>query len=165
MSIVTVFALNGTISCKSNDIDVIDKNDNTDVNDEVESEEEETDYSKFIGEYVNDSSKSIDDVRNNGGVILKILSISESDISFEIENVSSNQRIAHSGLEDIRVTSIKDGVYSFEFNNDGWDSTGIGSISIVLGKIYLSVDTLEYSEDNTSGWSLGNFDNTEMYLK
>ena len=164
ISIITVLSLNGTISFKNNDIDITDKSDNVDTNDEVE-EKEEIDYSKFVGEYVNDNSKGIDDVRNNGGVILKILSISEGDISFEIESVSSNQRIAYSGSEDISVTSINDGVYSFKFNNDGWNSTGIGSISIISDKVYLSVETLEYSEDNTSGWSLGNFNDTEMYLK
>ena len=54
-------------------------------------------------------------------------------------------------------------MYNFEWKNDGWDSVGIGNVTISDNGIFLSVSTTVYSEDNSTGWSLGNFDNKEMH--
>lgn len=153
VSVIAFLALNGNISLKSNDAD---------ANDKIEVKED-VNYSNFIGEYIDDSNKSIDDVRSKGGVILKIYSISEADITFEIETVSSNERVAFTAKEDINLTSIKEGVYNFDWKNDGWNSIGNGSITINDSEVFLSINTTGYSDDNLSGWSLGNFDNKEMY--
>ena len=121
------------------------------------------DYESIVGKYKDDSNKTVDDVMSTGGVILNITSISEKDISFEIKTISSNQRIASTEHQEIEITGIEKNKYDFKWNNDGWNNEGIGSIIIEDDNILLSVSTTKISDDNTTGWSLGNFQNKKMY--
>jgi hypothetical protein len=121
------------------------------------------DYESIVGKYKDDSNKTVDDVMSTGGVILNITSISEKNISFEIKNISSNQRIATTEYQEIEITNIEKNIYYFKWHNDGWNNEGIGSIIIEDDNILLSVSTTKISDDNTTGWSLGNFQNKKMY--
>lgn len=101
----------------SNNSDIVGEN-----NDDVVS----VDYSGLVGQYVNVDGKSVDDIRNDGGIVLVVNSISSTGISFSIESISTGQRIAD-------------------------------------GELSLSLNTKKIAGDNSSGWSLGSFDNLKMY--
>jgi len=137
----------------SNNSDIVGEN-----NDDVVS----VDYSGLVGQYVNVAGKSVDDIRNDVGVVLVVNSISSTGISFSIESISTGQRIAVAEKDDVDVYSIKNNVYKFIWF-DSFNSYGTGSIVIADGKLSLSLNTKKIAGDNSSGWSLGSFDNLKMY--
>ena len=123
----------------------------------------DVDYELIVGKYKDDSNKTVDDVMSTGGVILNITSISEKNMSFEIKNISSNQRIATTEYQEIEITNIEKNRDSIDEQMLNWNNEGIGSIIIEDGNVLLSVSTTKISDDNTTGWSLGNFQNKKMY--
>lgn len=118
-------------------------------------EEDTFDYSVVPGTYTN----------SEYGVTLNIDSISENDIVFSIIHKSddaSYDRIAQLGDNSmIELLSIENKVYNFNWDEDGFGSTGSGNIQLKDDKVYLTIKA-KPSEENKSGWTLGDYDNILM---
>lgn len=113
---------------------------------------DDTDYSEYIGIWC-DKNSSIDNMTENGGNLLEIISVKDNAVRFTFTKTSSapHNRIARIS----NVTSeIIDNVGTFTFDNDNWLNSGTGKIKFLDDEIYLETTVLN-SEDSNAMWNIG----------
>lgn len=106
-------------------------------------------FTNYVGEWVEEGQKDVYGARMEGGYILTIKDIDDSNISFVLECVQANDnRVA-----EIDITCPLDNkIGRFEFGDDGWGNNGSGKIEITDESIYLS---FQMPEDFSTDWALG----------
>lgn len=88
-----------------------------------------------------------------GGNVLKIISMNDSKVIFELGSYQSppNSRVAKiTGIE----ADIVDGQAEFIFADDGWGNGGIGTMVFLEDEIYVNIKLTSVSSDSL--WNIGN---------
>ncbi len=110
-----------------------------------------TDYSSYIGLWC-DKDSNIENMTENGGNLLEIISVKDDVIRFTFTKTSSSafNRIARIS----NVTSqIIDGTGTFTFDNDNWQNSGTGKIKFLDNEIY--IETTITNRTDSANWDIG----------
>ncbi len=109
-------------------------------------------YSSYIGLWC-DKDSDINNMTENGGNLLEIISVKDDVVRFTFTKTSSapHNRIARIS----NVTSqIIDGVGTFTFDDDNWLNSGTGKIKLLDDEIYIETTILN-SQDSNAMWDIG----------
>lgn len=113
-------------------------------------------YELYLGDWISaDTAKTYGEVYEQGGSAIQFTEITGNRVVGNIISVSES-----SGHRDARVDfngEIENGVLAFEFDNDGWNSTGTITIKFADDRLQVNMVS-NISEDNTTGWSIGSGD-------
>lgn len=113
---------------------------------------DDTDYSQYIDIWC-DKNSSIDNMTENGGNLLEIISVKNNVIRFTFTKTSSAPENRIARISNV-TSEIIDGVGTFTFDNDNWLNSGTGKIKFLDDEIYLETTVLN-SEDSNAMWDIG----------
>ena len=114
----------------------------------------DVDYSIYKGKWIcGEDLNTSEMIMKNGGAIIDIQEINEGHIKGTFLSVqkSNVNRVASTDFQG----TIFNNKLDFSFENDGFYNKGKCSIAFEKDRIIADVSTI-VSEDNSSGWSLGN---------
>jgi len=116
--------------------------------------QEKNEYTSYLGDWIHGNDvKSVDDVMANGGLIVSFSSYDKNEQIIEGEIVAV-QEPPISKIVSIKFQNkIKDGVIYFEFNDDEFENSGNGIITIDGMSVKISISTIINTEKNPE-WSL-----------
>lgn len=117
----------------------------------VEETKPKVDMLSYCGTWYNKDFEG-EDPMLEGGNILKIISINEDTVIFDLCSYQSppSSRIAE--LNGI-TAKIIDGKSEFIFGDDGWGNGGIGTLTFMENEIYVNIKLTSVSSDSL--WSIG----------
>lgn len=130
------------------------KNNSNDIK-SIESNDSFIDYSSYIGTWYSKEITEPDDIYKDGGSAVQIFSIDDriAEISLSTVQSSPTNRIA---TTDKIYGEVNGNVIKFNFQNDGWMSSGYGTITLLNDTIYSEV--IYTYKDPSALWSLENAD-------
>lgn len=106
-----------------------------------------TDYSNYIGLW-SDKNNNIENLTENGGNLLEIISVNDNIVRFTFTKTSSPP------YNRSNVTSkIIDDVGTFTFDDDNWQNSGTGKITFLGDEIYLETTVL--NSNDSAMWDIG----------
>ena len=117
----------------------------------IESNDSFIDYSSYIGTWYSKEIVEPDDMYKDGGSSVQIFSIDDriAEISLSTVQSSPTNRVA---TTDKIYGEVNGNVIKFHFQNDGWMSSGDGTITLLSDTIYAEV-IYTYKEPSAL-WSL-----------
>ena len=117
----------------------------------IESNDSFIDYSSYIGTWYSKEIVEPDDMYKDGGSSVQIFSIDDriAEISLSTAQSSPTNRVA---TTDKIYGEVNGNVIKFHFQNDGWMSSGDGTITLLSDTIYAEV-IYTYKEPSAL-WSL-----------
>lgn len=124
------------------------------TNSAVPTETEETsksDYSQYIGLW-SDKNNDIDNLTENGGNLLEIISVKDDVVRFTFTKTSSSSFNRIARISNV-ASKIIDGVGTFTFDNDSWQNSGTGKIKFLDDEIYLETNIT--NRNDSAMWDIG----------
>lgn len=128
--------------------DTIESTDTTKVSENAETS---IDYVSYIGTWYSKEITNPDDINTDGGSAVQIFSIDDriAEISLTTVQSAPANRIA---TTDKMYGEVDGNVITFHFQNDGWMSSGDGTITLLNDTIYAEV--VYTYKDPSALWSL-----------
>lgn len=113
------------------------------------------DYSAYIGTWYSKEITEPDDIYTDGGSAVQIFSIDDriAEISLSTVQSAPMNRVA---TTDKVYGEVNGNVIKFHFQNDGWMSSGDGTITLLNDTIYAEV--IYTYKDSSALWSLDHAD-------
>lgn len=130
------------------------KNNSNDIK-SIESNDSFIDYSSYIGTWYSKEVTEPDDIYTDGGSAVQIFSIDDRIAEISLSTIQSypTSRVA---TTDKIYGEVNGNVIKFNFQNDGWMSSGYGTITLLNDTIYSEV--IYTYKDPSALWSLENSD-------
>ncbi len=140
--IIVVFLCILIVCVKKNNPENVKSTENTDT---------AIDYSAYIGTWYSKEITEPDDIYKDGGSAVQIFSIDDriAEISLSTVQSSPMNRVA---TTDKIYGEVNGNVIQFHFQNDGWMSSGDGTITLLNDTIYAEV--VYTYKDPSALWSL-----------
>lgn len=110
------------------------------------------DYSSYIGLWC-DRDSNINNMVENGGNLLEIISVNDDVVRFTFTKTSSAPQNRVARISNVS-SKIIDGVGTFTFDDDNWLNSGTGKIKFLDDEIYLETTILN-SQDSNAKWNIG----------
>jgi hypothetical protein len=120
-----------------------------------ETEKSDLDYTNYIGTWIeSDETNRSEEILYSGGSIMEIKEVKSDFIKGSITEISAppSNRIASIDFEG----KVIDSEISVKFEDDGFYNSGKARIVFKDNRIDFFVDEIQISDENTTGWSLGN---------
>lgn len=151
-AVVIIFAVSGAVVFfvvnSNNEIDAANPV-TTAVVPTVTQETAKADYTQYIGLW-SDKNNDIDNLTENGGNLLEIISVNDDVVRFTFTKTSAYNRIAR--ISNVS-SKIIDSTGTFTFDDDGWQNSGTGKIKFIDDEIYLETNIT--SRNDNAMWDIG----------
>ena len=113
-----------------------------------------SDYSRYIGEFYSRLYALDEDILFEGGAVLEILSIESGILTFNLTSISTPPGNRFAGIKNIAAEITDDPeIFTFNFRNDGWGNSGVGTI--YLNKYDVSISVVITEAVNGAMWNIG----------
>ena len=112
---------------------------NQKTNDATETSQDD-DYTQYLGVWFDEQHKDESDVTETGGKKIEICKVTDNEIIFNIESISSSSYIENRACLNYVRVSLNKGKGIFGFTDDGFGNSGTGEIQLSDGKIYARVE-------------------------
>ncbi len=110
------------------------------------------DYTQYIGLW-SDKNNDIDNLTENGGNLLEIISVNDDVVRFTFTKTSSSSSFNRIARISNVTSKIIDGVGTFTFDDDNWQNSGTGKIKFLDDEIYLETNIT--SRNDSAMWDIG----------
>lgn len=159
-AVIAFVAVSAVVFCSfSSEIRNADKETNS-VSDVIATEETESmstesstvDYKPYIGLW-SDKNNDIDNLTENGGNLLEIISVKDDVVRFTFTKTASSSSFNRIARISNVTSKIIDGVGTFTFDDDNWQNSGTGKIKFIDDEIYLETNIT--SRNDSAMWDIG----------
>lgn len=108
-------------------------------------------YADYLGVWYDKEHIDSEDISETGGKKIEICKVNGENIVFSVNSISrsSDPKMAH--LDYLKV-KLKDGQADFVFSEDGFGNSGVGTIKLQDGKVYVKIAL--NSSDTGGSWDI-----------